>query len=336
MANKVITDFDEKTAPVVADMALISDSAATNAYKKVQLGNLPITSVLQSLSLQNEVMNFPANVGIDIDLDAANQWWDKVGTPTAAVFMTDIAGESGITETYEYALETTADASGEGFSQRYTYADQPRIKSGLALSAIAAVWVGTAGRTVTMELTTSASTTVTATATAQAWTVIKCENLTLDGTYVDLKFTVDGADTFYVVPLGVNLGTKALRLPPRGLRRVQMPTTVIVLTLTGKGDEATWTDIDLTSNTSALAAVAEANFYLYDPADVFVINVRANGSTDTANRLAVTLNPAQVQLNSVLIATDDAQIFEYYLDRAAGTGTLGEGDIQVSAYWEWE
>ena len=39
-----IAGLSEKTAPVAADLAVIDDSAASNAKKKVQLGNLPYTA----------------------------------------------------------------------------------------------------------------------------------------------------------------------------------------------------------------------------------------------------------------------------------------------------
>ncbi|MCK9357094.1 MAG: hypothetical protein M0R22_08150, partial [Dehalococcoidia bacterium] len=72
-------------------------------------------TIIQASQLVNEVMNFPSYGGIDEDLDALSLWWDKVGTPSTAVTMVDVAGEGGITETWEYALKTVADAAGEGF-----------------------------------------------------------------------------------------------------------------------------------------------------------------------------------------------------------------------------
>jgi hypothetical protein len=327
-------------AAPVATSVVFSPSgtiAATNV--QAALEELDSEKLAVGLSFINEVMNFPANVGIDIDLDAANQWWGKVGTPTAAVFMTDVAGESGITETYEWALETTTDASGEGFYQRYTYADQPRVKAGCKLSAMAAIWVGTAGRTVTMELTTSASTTVTATATTQGWTICRCENLTLDGTYVDLKFTVDGADTFYVVPLGCNIGERALTLPSRNLRFCNKA-TVDVVSLTGKGDEATWTDVDCTSNTSNLAALLNLRVYLGEDVEHFALYMRRNGSSESLGEVTKAggqvYGDAEQSWNSFQFLCDDEQIVEYYLDRISGTGTLLSGGIQIESYWEWE
>lgn len=339
----------EKISLADDDEFIIEDSADGYSKKRVKKSNLPsgggagdVTwSVIQASQLCNEVMNYPAMVGIDIDLVAMNQWWDSVDTPTTACTMVDLAGEAGITETWGYALKCVTDASGEGLYQRYTYADQPRIKSGRKLSALVAVWVGTAGRTVTMKLITSASTEVSATATAQAWTIIKCENLTLDGSYVDMQFTIDGADTFYVVPLGVNIGAKAVPLKPRG-SRIVYPTPASVKTLTGLGDEATWTDVDITANASPITFRAKLRMnILHTNATGWDFGLRRNGTSFIAGlQTYVTALPntndttRSFAENDILL--DDGQIFEYYLDRWAGSSTLYEGNIMLIAYEEWE
>ena len=292
-------------------------------------------SVIQASQLINEVKGYPAMVGIDVDLDAAGQWWDKVGTPTTAVTMVDLAGEAGITETWEYALKTVCDAASEGFYQRFTYADEPRVKAGRMLSAIAAVWVGTAGTTVTMKLVTSAATEVSATATAQGWTIITAESLTLDGTYVDLQFTTDTADTFYVVPLGVNLGEKAVPLKARGLRYRDKSSGATIKTLTGLSDEATWTDIDCTSDASALAVLASCQANLVEATDDYILKVGRNGASD-GFEVAHVFSDAEACYNFFQIILDDANIFEYYLDRVSGAGALGYGVIVLAGWWEWE
>jgi hypothetical protein len=40
-------------------------------------------------------------------------------------------------------------------------------------------------------------------------------------------------------------------------------------------------------------------------------------------------------LASFSVILDDGQIFEYYFDRVAGTGTLNAGEISIRAYEEW-
>lgn len=296
-------------------------------------------AIIQASQLANEVMGFPSLVSIDIDLDAAGQWWDKVGTPSTAVTQVDLAGEAGITETWEYALKTVADGANEGFSQRYTYADQPRIKNGRALSAIAAIWVGTAGRTVTMKIITSAATEVTATATAQGWTICRCENLTLDGTYVDLQFIVDGADTFYVVPLGVNIGAKAVPLSNRGLRFRWADNSPNAKDLNGIGDENTWKDVDCTAITSNLAAILNAVARVSAPGsgNAFDLKVRRN-SEPVGGEFVLSTNASTepTATNDFQVILDDAQIFEYLLDRTAGSDTMSSGRINIRGWWEWE
>lgn len=289
-------------------------------------------AIIQASQLANEVMNWPANVGIDIDLVAANQWWDSVGTPSTAATMVDVAGEAGITETWEYAFKCVADANDEGLMQRYTYADQPRIKSGRKLSAIAAVWVATAGKTVTMKLITSASTEVSATATAQAWTIIKCENLTLDGTYVDLQFTAD-TDTFYVVPLGVNIGEKAVPLPSRALRYVNAYTATVVNAV---DPGAAWTDGDFTASTSNLAAMMHGSMSYTNGARITPAAVRRNGSSaawDNSTFVVRNISTTAGGSASFSCILDDGQILEFI-----GSSTAGDTEtvtIGVTGWWEW-
>lgn len=337
-------DWDSDADPGDVDDALDQLAERVDDLEGAGGGTGDVTwAIIQASQLANEVMGYPSLVGIDIDLDAANQWWDKVGTPSTAVTQVDLAGEGGITETWEYALKTVADGANEGFSQRYTYADQPRIKSGRALSAIAAIWVGTAGRTVTMKLITSAATEVTATATAQGWTICKCENLTLDGTYVDLQFIVDGADTFYVVPLGVNIGAKAVPLRARGLRyvnRVGAPPSA--KNMAGLADEATWTDVDITAHTGPLAAIGRLVFNILKTNDTgWDLCARRNGDTDDTREgtLVGALSAGNFTARSateVAMILDDGQVFEYYLDRWVGSSTLAGGDAYVLGWWEWE
>jgi len=327
-------DWDSDTDPGDVDQALDQLAERVDDLEGAGGSGDVTWAIIQASQLANEVMGWPADTAIDLDLDAKKRWWRKVGTPTTAPTMVDVAGESGITETWEYALKCVADASGEGLYQRYTYADQHRVKSGCKLSAIAAVWVGTAGRTVTMKLITSASTEVTSTATAQGWTVIKCENLTLDGTYADLQFTIDGADTFYVVPLGCNVGEKAVPLPPRGERHVTLLTHALVKTLTGIGNENTWTDIDCTTASSPLAT--RGNFaYRVDQYNSysFVCYVRWSGSASLLTLSYTNSTFRKPQEAFIVIPFNDEQIFQYNL--GSDGGTLSNGTIVLIDYWEW-
>ncbi|MCK9357095.1 MAG: hypothetical protein M0R22_08155, partial [Dehalococcoidia bacterium] len=212
------------------------------------------------------------------------------------------------------------------------YADQPRIKAGRKLSAIAAVWVGTAGTTVTMKLVTSQPTEVAATATAQAWTIIKCENLALDGTYVDLQFTTDTADTFYVVPLGVCIGEKAVPLGPRPTRWVDKGTVYIV---NNTDVNWTWTDVDCTASTSPLAMrVYLMYMFQHDSGGVTTPAVRRNGLTGDPVSYQEVGRIAQNSLHGhpVTVLLDDANIFEYI----GSTDILVEKNyISIVTYEEW-
>lgn len=335
------TDWDSDTDPGDLDDALDQLAERVDDLEGAGGGSGDMTwAIVQAMQLCNEVMGYPSMVGIDVDLAAAAQWWDSVGTPTTAVTMVDVAGEAGITETWEYALKCVVDDAAEGFYQRYTYADQPRIKSGRKLSAIAAVWVGTAGTTVTMKLVTSASTEVSATATAQAWTIIKCEGLTLDGTYVDLQFTADTADTFYVVPLGVNIGEKAVPLRPRGFRYIRKAAETVAHDLHGSGAQAR-SDLDLTAVSGSLAAMAnltacmklsgtgEFGYHVYP-------NFWAAGAAQASQRRLWAYDASGRQdIASFEIPLDDQQVIEDELTVWNGS-TISELYLYINGYWEWE
>lgn len=187
------------------------------------------------------------------------------------------------------------------------------------------------GRTVTMKLITSNPTEVSATATAQAWTIIKCEGLTLDGTYVDLQFTIDGADTFYVVPLGVNIGEKAAPLSPRGLRYVASlsPTNVV----NGADPGASWTDVDVTAITGALACAAVLNCTHLVNATGKLLSIRLNGQANSLTIISQSVSTSYAMSGNGIVALDDGQVFEYVgSDVAANTEQIW---ISVSGWWEW-
>jgi len=286
---------------------------------------------IEAFQLVNEFKGFPSPVGIDIDLDATNQWWDKVGTPSTAVTMVDVAGEAGLTETYEYALKTVTDAAAEGLAQTWTYAEEPRAKAGRTLSVICAIW-SVSALSVTAKLVNSdASETAASAVTAAAWTIVKIENHTLAGTSCQFQVTA-AAGTFYVVPLGACIGPAAVPLGPRPLRYVQTNALVV-----DNGDPAdtNWVDVDLTAVTSPLACMAQifslnwaANTTLRD------IYVRCNGSS-SAQGASTQISQGSSGLirysRSLVIALDDGQIYEYSASHADAAAVMQ----CLFGYWEW-
>jgi len=328
-----VFDAANLTSGAASDGQVLTADGAGGAAWASPAGDV-LWAAIQAAQWCNEIKGFPSLVGMDIDLDAAGQWWDKIGTPTTPVMQVDIAGE-GITETWEYALGTVADANGEGFYQRYTYADELRIKAGRRLSAMAAVYVGTPGRIVTMALTTSASSTVAATATAQAWTILACENLTLNGSYVDLRFTISGAGAFYVVPLGVNIGAKAAPLPPRGMvYRECVGATALISGVDPGG--AGYTDLDCTAYSSALACKLNLwGLYKNTTRADANLSIRRNGDTTPAGYTAIcrTQNTTSFSAGTMVVLCDDGQIIEWTTNcAAADTENLY---IKLLGWWEW-
>jgi len=292
------------------------------------------SAFIDGFQLVNEFKGFPAMVGIDVDLVAANQWWDSEGTPSTAATMVDVAGE-GITEDYEYALKVVADGASEGLSQTWTFADEPRVKSGRTMSLIAAIWsVSSLSLTAKLVNSDASETTSGSEITAAAWTIAKIEGHTLAGTSCKFQVTAAGAGTFYVVPLGACIGDKAVPLAPRGLRYVTRFTDNIVAGVDPGGSAGI--DLDCTAATSPLAAMVAASVQYKNFTTAYqTFQVRPNGlsdwhpvamSTTSGNQLAYIISCFQVLL-------DDAQIFEWKTTGAAGDSE--DTYISLLGYWEW-
>jgi hypothetical protein len=315
----------------------INDSPHTHAYGA---GDMTYAALL-ACQLTNEIKGWPPVVNTG-DLDALLLWFRKVGTPTTAPTVTDTS-VAGLTDNYELCLKVVADASGEGLSQTWTYADEPRVKAGRALSTLWAIWC-VSGVGVTASLVSSdASHTDAAKVTAAAWTIVEVPNHTLAGTSCSVQLVADGAGTFYAVPLGANIGARGFPLAPRQLRYVSLSgNPPSIKTLTGIADEDTWTDIDLTASSSPLAARAQCAVRLADFNSSWQLFARSNGSSQAKGlNLLIAEMGAGVSDgwisggNEFVITLDDGQIFEYLLDRTNGAGTCMGNDIYLRGYWEW-
>lgn len=294
---------------------------------------------------QNEIMGWEPLVPDNTDLVTANQWFDTVGTPTTEATVVLVAGEAGLDEKFERVLKCVTDAANEGFKQTYTYADQPRLKLGKIVSAL--VWVATTagGSGITAKLVNSDATETAGTVveTDGDFSLIAIQNHTLAGTSCALQVTKDASGTFYAYPVSLHLGKVPMALPPRGTRWVDKSDPVVVKDLSGLGDEATWTDIDVTADASPLAVRARLLTNIMDvtAGDGFDLAFRRNGSTAAVGNTTV-VNTHPTVTGTVRIANehtmllDDAQIFEYHLDRWAGAGTLSEGFVLLRAYEVWE
>lgn len=292
-------------------------------------------SIVQASQLVNEIKGWPPVVNTG-DLDALNLWWDKVGTPTTAPSV--VAGnDGGITFDYKLVLKTVADAGSEGLSQTWTFADEPRVKAGRVMSVLLAIW-SVGGISITAKLVNSdASHTDASAVTAAAWTLVEIPNHTLAGTSVSLQVTAGAAGTFYVVPLGANIGARAFPLRPRGLRYVDAGGANVVNGVDPGG--AAYADLDLTATTSNLAAMVQLTAKYNNATNGNnYIKVRRNGSAvdDGTNEIvdAVATNPAGYSAASKVVAMDDGQIVEW-----KSTAVAGDGEalyMSVSSYWEWE
>lgn len=299
----------------------------------------------RSATLQNEVKGWPplVQIGSGFDLVTNNQWWDDEGTPTTKATAVPSSGEAGLDAKFTEVIKCVTDAVDEGFNQRYTYADEPRIKSGAVISAL--LWVATtsggSGITVKLRNSGGSSTSGSVVATDGDWSLIVVEDHTCSGTYVELVVTKDASGTFYAGgPITVMVGADATALPQRGLRYVYRD-PVLTLDLANAADPNTWTDEDITGDTSNLAVIAQLHFRMRetDASTTYLFDVRRNGSskalaTDQAIAVVqVSMTELRAFWNQLL---DDGQVFEYILDRIAGASNLDVGSLYVDAWWEWE
>jgi hypothetical protein len=308
------------------------DGFTLNKGLNLTAGNLVGSS---TLSFVNEVMNFPS---LELADGAQPEWWEEQDG-NITLTEEDVAGET-ITENYARCLKVVTIADHKYAYQRYTYANQPRLKAGLKCSALVAVWSVSAASAV-IRLTTSIPTTVASAETIVAgWTILEAKNLTLDGTYVDLRLEVD-TGTAYFVPLSVMVGSRALPLSPRGtMPRWADP--VLLADLTGLGDPDAWTDVDCTSATSPIAVIANVGDVLRAAPDAteHALFYRHNASSDAKgdeNQVGrVITGGVDCHFNTVPIILDDGQVFEYLLDRVSGTDTLSSSGIYLRGWYEWE
>lgn len=323
----------DRIAAAITELVLTAIEDAVNTLEN-QIGSV------ESNPAVNEIRNFPSLEKAD---DAQPEWWEEADG-NATLTEVDLSGES-ITEYHERALKVVVASANSYAYQRFTYADEPRLKSSKAVSLAVAVWsVSSVSARVRVQ-SSGGSLGVSSDTTAAAWTILTVENVTLNGTTVDVRMEVD-IGTAYFVPLGFIVGSVApnVVLSPRPTRTVWLDTAAEVKVLDSLADEATWTDVDVTANTSALACRAHCQAHLRDSgtaADAYSLHVRRNSSSEAqadANMVAHLLLPATadaVALNSFSVILDDAQIFEYYFDRVAGSNSLDAGEISLRAWDEW-
>lgn len=329
----VATDWDSDADPGDVDNALDQLAERVDDLEN-GAGSGDVTyAAIQASQLVNEIKGWPPIVNTG-DLDALNLWWDKVGTPTTAPSVVAVSGEAGVTENYELALKVVADGANEGLGQTWTFADEPRVKSGRKLSVILAIW-SVSNLSVTAKLVNSdASHTDASAVTAAAWTIVTIENHTLAGTTCQLTVTAAGAGTFYVVPLGTNIGEKAFPLKPRGLVYKEIPTNSVVNNADPGG--VNYADLDLTAQTSPLAAkILISAIYAANAANR--LDVRRNGATNASweNGLCYATGDASVyHLGRKEVVCDDGQIVEWGTTGAAAN--TEHVYLDVDGWWEWE
>lgn len=316
--------------------------ATTKAYVDSQIATVTALSALQGLSFQNEIINFP-DLGSGDDVQP--QWWEEADA-NATLTAVDIAGES-ITETYERGLKVVVATANSYAYQRYTYANEHRLKSGRTVSCAVAVWsVSSVSARVRLQSSVG-SLGVSSTTTAAAWTILKVEGVVLDGTYVDLRMEVD-VGTAYFVPLGFHIGSIALQLPPRGIRyRLNLNASTEIENLDGQTSKAV-ADLDLTSASSPIAVIGEfnislvetgastSNYRYYVRPNATPTDWAVNSNASPALRGHVVGDLTETNQTSFTCLFDDGQIVETCLEGVGTTTAINTCRLYLTGWWEWE
>ncbi len=282
-------------------------------------------------SLTNEFHWLPPFQG---DMDANNQWWHKVNTPSTAPTFVLNSGEGITSGQIEAAsIKCVAAASGDGLKDTWTYANENRVSAGQTMSVLLAIW-SVGGISVTAKLVNSDTTHTDASAvTAAAWTIVEIPGHVLAGTSCSLQVTAGAAGTFYVQPLGACLGPRGLRLPNRGHLYIHAE-YVDVINVDGSADPNTFTDVDLTSVTTPMAISADLAIFFAEATSTYDFWLRRNGSSGGYVWATVLPGNSPVRGNARIVLDED-QIFEYKLDRTAGASALDTGRVGIVGYEQW-
>lgn len=284
----------------------------------------------------NEIRNYPSIEGAD---DAQPEWWEEADA-NATLTEVDLAGE-GITEKYERALKVVVASANSYAYQLFTYADEPRLKSGKTYSVAVDVWsVSSVSARVRLQ-SSAGSLGASSDTTAAAWTRLEVEGVALNGTTVQLRLEVD-VGTAYFVPLGLVEGSEAptTQLRPRSLRYRYATSRPTIENLNGSTGKAV-ADLDLTANTSPLAVRAHCHVWGFDAAsgEEWYYYTRQNGSSSTDKETNIRLGLTATSTHNVGWFTeilDDSQIMETALIRQTGSGTCSALEVVLEGWDEWE
>lgn len=299
----------------------------------------PVSGLLEDVV--NEIRNYPS---LEQANDVQPLWWLE-DHANATLTEVDLAGE-GITEKYERALKLVVATAGPHYGyQLFTYADEPRLKSGKTYSVAVDVWaVGAIAARIRLRSSVG-SLGVSADTTAAAWTRLEVEGIAINGTTIAVELEC-AVGTAYFVPLGLVEGVEAptTQLRPRSLvyRNAIVSFDTAVESLAGSTTKAV-ADVDLTAVTSPLAVMG--NFVLNmgeGTTGLFDYYVRPNGTTwsvtgsvGPACRGRVEPSDAERSYSSFVCPFDDGQIIETALANSGG-GTIDACLLYLNGFWEWE
>lgn len=294
-------------------------------------------AIIQASQLVNEFKNFPSLEDAD---DTQPYWWDE---ENANITLTevDVAGES-ITENYGRALKVVTTGANEYAYQRFTYADEHRLKDGRAVSLLVAVWsVSSAAARVRLRQSSGAALDVSSDVTTAAWNIVALENVTLDGTYVQAEFEVDSG-TAYFVPLGFHIGARAFPLRPRAERFRTVIGTRPLAFAGGGSSPFAFTNADLSSVLPALSTRASLAGWGIEQTsgEGYKYHTRAAGSSQSAGdptaRLTWRGADGSRDISAWIEFTGPSRVLSHSLVQDGGSGSIAQLTVYIDGWWEWE
>jgi len=289
----------------------------------------------------NLVKNFPQ---YDSWKTAANiNWWAVSTDGSLATYyrsggFTDSGAPLSINdEGFELTLSPGGVSMYGDLSQEFVHTDEPLLlDSDTVVSGGVWVYLESGIDSATLQIKNGAGTVIgsSATSVTGSWVYLEVKNVTVGTTKTTFAIVAVSASAS-AVSVAItnpvfNVGPTPIPFEPRRKRYVALGTPVELL---ADGSLAGWTDIDVTTNTHALAFAADIMIHVRYNAATSNFAVRPNGSAWTvaaAKKITIVSATESAEI-STIIPLDSGQVFEYTVDLAS----LQNAVIYLQGYERW-